>query len=300
MLPRRYIPPLEWRQVRIKEVLDTTRLLPAKLQDQLSQLYAQRISYVPALVIGPSGSLCETHDDTHHSAKTISGVTIYTSDFIRTVKFVYTDGSRSSEHKGSETHGAQHEMMLTAGEHITDIFIWRHDWTCGLQFVTNFGRCSPHFGEFSGIPMVARSKGGVLVGIMSLIQQHEFGRLFRKIQGIWRHDVVDMVPKEEDVFSDYFGSHGGRPFNDRVVVRNSNMTISNIEVGCGSFIESLQITYLDTAGQGQREIQTECHGGPSDKKKKFTLEPGENITSVSGKHDDQRITQMIFVTDQGR
>ena len=63
-----------------------------------------------------------------------------------------------------------------------EIFVWKHDWIDALQFVTNFGRCSPHVGGLWGTPTVARSKGGVLVGIISLIEQHSYGRLFRDFQ----------------------------------------------------------------------------------------------------------------------
>ncbi|CUA68618.1 hypothetical protein RSOLAG22IIIB_07994 [Rhizoctonia solani] len=295
--PKKTIPPLQWHQTRIRKVIHTIRLLPVEIQDRLSQLYSQRLSYIPALIIGPSDSSCQTHDDTHHAANTISSVTIYTSDFIRTVKFDYADTSKSSKHEGSESQGSEHNMVLIDGEYITEIFIWKHDWIDGLQFITNFGRCSPHFGGLWGVPTVARSKGGVLVGIISLIQQHSFGRLFRNFQGIWRHDAVDRVPKEEDVFSIYFGSHHGKPFNDRVVVRNSNMAILKINVGCGAYFDSLQLTYLDNSG---REVQTDRHGGAGGGKHEFVLEPGEHITSVSGKYDDQHITQMTFITDQGR
>ncbi|KDN36069.1 hypothetical protein RSAG8_11091, partial [Rhizoctonia solani AG-8 WAC10335] len=206
---------------------------------------------------GPGPAFAATHDDTHHAAKTISGVTIYTSDYIRTVKFDYADKSKSNKHEGSESQGSEHKMVLTDGEYITEIFVWKHDWIDGVQFVTNFGRCSPHFGGLWGTPTVWRNKGGVLAGIISLIKQHSYGRLFRDFQGIWRYDAVDTVPKEEDVFSDYFGSQAGKPFNDRVVVRNTDIAISKIEHEAGG-------------------------------------------TSVSGKYDDQQITQINFVTDQGR
>ncbi|CAE6469712.1 unnamed protein product [Rhizoctonia solani] len=300
--PRRYIPPLEWRQIRIKEVVETIRLLPAELQVQLSQLYAQRLSYIPAITVGPSDSSCQTHDDTPHATKTISGVTIYSSDYVRSMKFTYADKVSYSKHEGSESCGSEHEFRLTHGEHITEMFIWKGDWgyVNGLQLVTNYGRCSPHFGGVWGTPAVAKSKGGILVGVISLIKQHDYGRMFRNIQGIWRHDIVNAVPKEEDEFSDYFGFEHGKPFNDRIVVQNSNMAISKIEVGCGTIIDSIQLTYLDNRGQGQRVIRTERHGGSGGGRNTFALEPGEHITSVSGRYDDQRITQMNFVTDKGR
>ncbi|KEP46057.1 jacalin-like lectin domain protein [Rhizoctonia solani 123E] len=295
------IPPLHWRQIRVIKVMATTRLLPVELQNQLSQLYVKRLSYIPAVTIGPAGSPCRTQDDTSYASSQVSSVVIYSSDFIRTMKFTYVDKSSSTKHEGTEKDGSEHMFVLTNAEYITEMLIWGGDWVYGLQFVTNLGRCSPHYGGSGHTPSMARSKGGVLVGVISLIKQHEYGRLFHKIQGIWRHDVVNKVPKEDDVFSDYVGSKThGRSFNDRIVVRNSGMAISKIEMQCGTVIDSIQFTYTDKTSQGQNEFQTERHGGLGGHRKDFVLKPGEHIVSVSGKYDNEHITQMSFVTNKGR
>ncbi|CAE6473783.1 unnamed protein product [Rhizoctonia solani] len=299
--PGRNIPPLNWRQTRVRSVVDTIRLLPVELQGQLSQLYARRLSYVPAITIGPGDSTCKTHDDTPLAGQTISGATIYASDYIRSMKFVYVDKLIWSKHEGSESYGSEHDFVLGDGEYITEMLIWKSSWgyVNGLQLITNVGRCSPHFGGVWGTPTVVRSKGGVLVGIISLIKQHDYGRMFRDIQGIWRHDVFDTVPKEEDVFSDYFGSEKGKPFNDRIVVRNSDMAISKIEIWSDSVIDCLQFTYRDKASQGHNEAQTERHGGRGNRKE-FALETGEHVVSVSGRYNNERVTQLSFVTDKSR
>ncbi|KAL5631984.1 hypothetical protein ACGC1H_000119 [Rhizoctonia solani] len=269
----------------------TTRLLPVDLQNQLSQLYVKRLSYIPALTIGPADSPCRTQDDTPYASSEVSSVVIYSSDFIRTMKFVYADKSSSIKHEGTEKDGSEHKFVLTNAEYITEMLIWGGDWVYGLQFFTNLGRCSPHFGGSGHTPSMARSKGGVLVGVISLIKQHEYGRLFHKIQGIWRHAVVDKVPKEDDVFSDCFGSKHGRSFNDRIVVCNSDMTISKIEIRCCTVIDSIQ---------AQNDFQTERHGGMGGGRKEFILKPGEHIVSVSGKYNNEDITQISFVTNKGR
>ncbi|CUA68620.1 hypothetical protein RSOLAG22IIIB_07996 [Rhizoctonia solani] len=299
--PGRDIRPLDWRRTRVTNVLDTIRLLPVELQGRLSELYTRRLSYIPAITIGPSDSSCTTHDDTPLAGKTISGVSIYASDYIRSIKFSYADKLSWGKHEGSEACGSQHDFLLENGEYVTELLIWKSSWRYvnGLQLVTNSGRCSPHFGGVWGTPTVARSKGGVLVGIISLIKQHDYGRMFRDIQGIWRHDIFDKIPKEEDVFSDYFGSEHGKPFNDRIVVRNSDMAISKMEIWSGSVIDCLQFTYRDKAGQGRNETQTECHGGRGNRKE-FVLETDEHFVSVSGRYDNERITQLSFVTNKSR
>ncbi|KDN36065.1 hypothetical protein RSAG8_11087, partial [Rhizoctonia solani AG-8 WAC10335] len=293
----RFMAPRDWRQIRISEVMDTTRLLPVEIQYRLSQLYTQRLSCAPVIARGDDS---KTHDDTPFISMDVSSVTVYATAHIRSITFSYADKVTSSKHEGSDTGGSEHEFVLTDGEHITEMLVWKGDWVYGLQFVTNFGRCSLHFGGNWGIPTMARSRGGVLVGAASLIKKDQ--AVFRFQAGIWRHDIIDTIPKEEDLHSDYFGSQYGKPFNDRGIVRNSDIAISKIDLGCGSVIDSLQVTYHDSWGH---EIQTERHGGLGGRKNQFVLEPGEHIpgehiVSVSGRYDDRQITQMTFVTDKGR
>ncbi|CAE6459947.1 unnamed protein product, partial [Rhizoctonia solani] len=161
--------PVHWRQTRIREVVATTRLLPIELQDQLSRLYAQRLSYAPVITRGDHPH--KTCDGTPHSTKSVSKVIVHEAGHIRNITFLYADESLS-KHEGSGPGSSEHVFMLTAGEHITEVLIWKGDWIYGLQFITNFGRCSLPFGGGWGVPTVARSKGGVLVGAASLIKQH--------------------------------------------------------------------------------------------------------------------------------
>ncbi|GAB1525728.1 hypothetical protein RhiTH_008893 [Rhizoctonia solani] len=189
----RYTSPLSWRQIRITKVAPTIELLPPKIQEQLLELYARRLSYVPAITIGPGDSSGRTYDDTPHATKQISSVTVYASDWIRSMRFTYADKTCSTKHEGTEGHGAMHEFKLVEGEYITEMIIWRNQWQYigGLQFITNLGRCSPHFGggKLQVTPTVAKSKGGVLVGVISLLKQHDLDYLFSKIQAskVGRH-----------------------------------------------------------------------------------------------------------------
>ncbi|KAG8733072.1 hypothetical protein FRC11_008907 [Ceratobasidium sp. 423] len=267
-------------------------------------LYFQRLSYIPVVIIGPDETYSSVgrRDDTPQASRKVSSVIVDDSPFMRSVACVYLDKGSLSRQEISEMNIFGGEFVLAEGEYITEMLIWRDDGVVeGLQFVTNLGRCSRHFGRSSGTPTVARSKGGVLVGVVSADRSGGYVTRVAILQGIWRHDVVEKVPKEDDVFSDYFGSKDkGRPFNDRVVVRNSDMAISKIDVGCGAIIDSLKLTYIDNSGQGCNEYQTERHGGPGGGKGQFVLEAGEHITSVSGKYTDERIIQLSFVTNKGR
>ncbi|KAF8750855.1 hypothetical protein RHS01_09113 [Rhizoctonia solani] len=259
--------PLTWRQIRITKVAPTIELLPPKIQERLLELYAKRLSYVPAITIGPGDSSSKTYEDTPHATKQISSVTVYTSDWIRSMRFTYADKTCSIKHEGTEGYGAVHEFKLVEGEYITEMIIWhsQQQYIGGLQFITNLGRCSPHLGG-------ARLK----------------------------------VPKECDVFSDYYGSKDGRPFNDRIVVRNSDIAISQIEVWSAGVIDSIQhtpqqFTYVDSKNKAGSRILSDRHGGMGGSKKApFVLGSGEHIFGISGRHDNSRITQLTFITNRGR
>lgn len=62
--------------------------------------------------------------------------------------------------------------MVTTDEHITEMIVWsKADRVHGVQFVTSMGRVSPHYGNEKGmIPKHARSKGGVLGGLSSVVR----------------------------------------------------------------------------------------------------------------------------------
>lgn len=69
---------------------------------------------------------------------------------------------------------------------------------------------------------------------------------------MWRHDLLATWLKEEDTFSEYFGTSFGAPFNDRALVRgSSSMYISSISIYDESPINSMQVRlhkskFLDT------------------------------------------------------
>lgn len=60
----------------------------------------------------------------------------------------------------------------TTDEHIVEMIVWSDaDRVYGVQFITNMGRVSPHFGgEDKGVPTVAKSNGGILNGFSSIVR----------------------------------------------------------------------------------------------------------------------------------
>ncbi|KAG8697233.1 hypothetical protein FRC11_000168, partial [Ceratobasidium sp. 423] len=217
----------------------------------------------------------------------------------------YSDGTVSSKHGGGGHIGTEYEFTLAIGEHISEMLIWiEGDWLFGLQFITTTGRCSPQYGVHWGIPSVARPRGGVLVGFLSHTKLHpQYKEMFHGVQGIWRYDLVPRVPKEDDVYSEYFGdkNQNGRNFNDRVLVGNSSsIRISSVEVWSGEFIDSIQFTYTDNEGGRELKSSTLRHGGPGGSFHQFVLEDGEHIVTISGRQEVNHITQLCFGTNRGR
>ncbi|CUA68621.1 hypothetical protein RSOLAG22IIIB_07997 [Rhizoctonia solani] len=228
--------------------------------------------------------------------------------FIERISITYSDGITSTKHGGSGNAGAEYEFALFTGEYVTEVLIWMQGkYLYGLQFVTSMGRCSNQYGIHFGAPTVARCKGGVLVGFLSHTKLHpEHQEIYRNIQGIWRRDIVPRVPKEDDIYSDYFGDteENGQGFNDRVFVGNSaSIRISSVEIWSGEWIVGIRLNYVDIVDGRERRSPTTRRGGPGApgaSYHQFTLEDGEHIVTVSGRNEASCITQLCFVTNRGR
>ncbi|CAE6475107.1 unnamed protein product [Rhizoctonia solani] len=297
----------QWQVIKVCKVVPTISLLTSDLQMQLSELYAQRLSYIPSYGIGLIRNWHKTYDDNQYASKTISSITIRSSDYIELLSVTYADGTTSSNHGGGGHVGTYYKFALATGEHIIEMLTWIDgDWLLGLQFVTNMGRCSPQYGVHHDTPSVAKVKGGVLVGFLSRTKDHpEYREMFSSVQGIWRHDVLPRVPKEDDVYSEYFGDRHSdwseHVFNDRPLVGNSNsIHISSVQVWSGDSIESIQFTYTDNKSGQEFKCVSLRHGGPGGSFRQLVLEDGEHIVTVSGRHGEHRITQLCFGTNRGR
>ncbi|CAE6405285.1 unnamed protein product [Rhizoctonia solani] len=293
---------VEWRPIRIAAVTPTINLLASNLQTQLAELYAERLSYVPPLTIDPIRVFCKIYDDTINASKTIWKVVLRSSDYIDSLSITYLDGTTS---RGGGNGGDEHTFALTNGEHIMEILTCSDvEWLRGIQFITNTGRCSAIYGVFEGIPTISRSKGGILAGLSTSTKKSPTGQHWvTGVRGIWRHDLIPKVPKEDDVYSDYFGGQlqHGKGFNDRGLIGNSSSAyISSVEVRAHGDIHSIEITYTDTRDSKTRKFKAPRHGGSHGPHYRFDLERGEHIVSVSGTFNDSFLRQLCFGTNLGR
>ncbi|CAE6520629.1 unnamed protein product [Rhizoctonia solani] len=294
---------MEWRIIKVVSVVPTINLLASSLQTQLTELYAERLSYVPPLTIDPIRLHCKINDDTINASRTIWKIGIRSSDYIDSLSITYLDGVTS---RAGGDGGDEHTFTLANGEHVTEILTCcdGEKWLRGIQFITNTGRCSAIYGVLEGAPTISRSKGGVLAGFSTSTRKHSSGRDWvTGVRGIWRYDILPSVPKEGDVYSDYFGGQlqHGTGFNDRALIGNSSsMYISTVEVRAHGDIHSVEFTYTDARNGQTCKLKTPRHGGSHGPYFRFDLEKGEHIVSVSGSFNDHFMRQLCFVTNLGR
>ncbi|CAE6501971.1 unnamed protein product [Rhizoctonia solani] len=227
------------QRIVVNKVAPTISLLSGDLQTRLSELYAQRLSYVPPNGVGPIDCEHKTYDDNMHVSRKISSIKIRSSNYIELLSISYSDGVISSSHGGGGHVGTEYEFAL--------------------------------------VPDGPRVFGG--------------------------RELVPRVPKEEDVYSEYFGDKGqnGCIFNDRVIIGNSNaLYISSIQVWWSDLVYSIQFTYSDHVDGRELNLSTARHGGPGNQYNQFALEDGEYIVTISGRQAVNCITQLCFVTNRGR
>ncbi|CAE6495894.1 unnamed protein product [Rhizoctonia solani] len=295
-------PASEWRPIRIIVGAPTLRLLANGIQTRLTELYDELLSYVPPLTTHPIGYLWKIDDHTDDASRTISKVVLHSTGHIVGLSVNYLDGATS---RAGREAGNVHTFALTNGEHIVEMLTCDSgEWLHGIQFITNKGRCSVIYGILEGIPVISRSKGGILAGFSISSKQHpEWGYLMTSARGIWRYDLIPRVPKENDVYSDYYGARlrHGTGFNDRALIGNSSsMYISSVEVWSGSEIDGIQLTYEDNRDGRNNQLKTERHGGSGGGHHQFKLGDGEYIASISGRYNEQFLTQLCFVTNLGQ
>jgi hypothetical protein len=181
----------QWCQVKARRVIPTTDLLSCELKEHLNALYTSLLSYSPASMIGITENQTAIDDDLK-VLYAISSVKIRSSGMVDCLTFTYVNGMQSKQHggqggiesdfplKNSRSFGKQIPIFFNnrlADEYITEIITWsgvEHDseWVYGIQFVTNEGRVSRHYGGTGGTPTVLKSKNGALVGLFSMTRVH--------------------------------------------------------------------------------------------------------------------------------
>ncbi|CAE6463352.1 unnamed protein product [Rhizoctonia solani] len=232
-----------WRLIRVLMASPTINLLSNDLQARLTDLYSEKFSYAPSLTIGSIGFQHKIEDDANNASRTISSVEIHSTNEIIGLSIKYLDDVVS---RGGRDVGNRHIFALNKGEYIIEMLTCAgNEWLHGIQFITNTGRCSVIYGALIGTPTISKSKGGVLVGFSTRSKKHpEWDYLITGVKGIWSYDLMPSIPKENDIYSDYFGATNQcqRDFSDRELIGNSSsMHIKNVEVWAGGGIDGIQV-----------------------------------------------------------
>ncbi|KAG8713592.1 hypothetical protein FRC08_013058 [Ceratobasidium sp. 394] len=296
--------PCEWVQTRIVRVVPVTELLSHDLKTQVTNLHSALLSYFP-LDFNGIGEHGGSFDGTDHAMKIITSIAVQCAGHIYSLTVNYLDGSRSEQYGG--TSDRQHIFKIRKEEFVTEIVVWNdpgQEAISGVQFITNLGRVSPHYGGHGGTPAVLSSKDGCLVAFCGRLVNHSQVKvnMISQVQAVWRRNVMETCDFQYSVF---LGGSGGIPFNDRAYIGSSGSGfIRSIRIKCSSdktglYIDSIQAEYGDNSSGKVTYSMGPCHGGLQGEETLFQLEPGEYITAVIG-NNSSYVYQLGFVTNNGR
>ncbi|KAG9088128.1 hypothetical protein FRC06_002222, partial [Ceratobasidium sp. 370] len=160
------ISPFQWSQARILRVIPTTDLLGSKLNAEVQNLYMALLSYRPPVLEGRAH--VKSFDGTPHTGKMIESIVIYAARYVDSLTIRYSGGITFGPHGGRGGH--EHVFCINKGEFIVGVVVWKnHEATCAIQFVTNLGRISPHYGGSEGRPSVLDCEDSALVAFSGQI-----------------------------------------------------------------------------------------------------------------------------------
>ncbi|KAG8724806.1 hypothetical protein FRC09_013992, partial [Ceratobasidium sp. 395] len=166
----RGVHPFGWAQARIIRVIPTTDLLGSDLKAEIEALYSGILSYYPSIIEGNSiggGSF----DGTPLALKSIKSIVVHAGSLIDSLATSFSDGTTSDRYGGSG--GLKQVFCLRPDEFIIEVVVWTNEeTTCGIQFVTNQGRISPHYGGDGGMPSVLYCDGGALAAFAGKVKKN--------------------------------------------------------------------------------------------------------------------------------
>ncbi|KAH7332706.1 hypothetical protein B0J17DRAFT_678485 [Rhizoctonia solani] len=165
--------PTSWRVVKIHRVAPITDILGDKLRESVERLFTNSLIYRSPSVGSPYGFV---FDSTTNGLLTIDRITVWWFEWrIRDISIKYVGGAVSGPYSFAISHPetTSDTLVLAAGEHITDLFVWHHTdgWIAGIQFVKNGQECSPIYGIkdrepiATNPPVLLSGNGNALLGI---------------------------------------------------------------------------------------------------------------------------------------
>ncbi|KAG9082058.1 hypothetical protein FS749_007144 [Ceratobasidium sp. UAMH 11750] len=173
--------PSKWVPARIVRVISTTELLQNDLKAEIEALYSELLSYRPSVMEGNSiGG--NSFDGTPHALKPIRSIVVHADSLVDSLTTTYSNGASLVRHGGPG--GKEQKFCLRHDEFIVEVLVWTdQETTCGIQFVTNKGRISPHYGGDEGTPSVLNCDGGSLAAFSGKVKQHSY----------WKKDMIYRI-----------------------------------------------------------------------------------------------------------
>ncbi|KAG8743839.1 hypothetical protein FRC10_011306 [Ceratobasidium sp. 414] len=196
------IQPHEWALARIVRVVPVTELLENNLKSQIADLYSALLSYQP-LNLDEIQKHSGSFDGTDHAMKIITGIIVQGADHIYSLTINYLDGSRSEQYGGPSDQ--EYVFKLRKDESVAEVIVWNdpgQEGISGIQFTTNLGRVSPHYGGHGGTPTVQSSKDGCLVTFSGRFVNHSDLRvkMIAQIQASIEQQLAKLTQARDDVF----------------------------------------------------------------------------------------------------
>ncbi|QRV82452.1 Jacalin-like lectin domain protein [Ceratobasidium sp. AG-Ba] len=311
--------PSRWSLARVVRVIPIVDILPDDIKQLLETLYSGLLSYRPLVLDGNSvGGY--SFDGTPHALKTIKSIVVHSDSTVDSLQLSYADGMITESYGGPG--GNKQSFHLQPGiftpslpptlvtftfssidEFIVEIMVWTDDETmCAIQFISNKGRVSPHYGGDNGVPRVLNSEGGALSAFSGKIKKNSYWKrdMVYRVQAIWRHNLAPLGLTRGHQYSDYIGGSSGVPFNDWPYSKPAETAfISEISIQGEKYIESIQATYTMSHLGQTSFVQKPRHGNTTGQGRAFVLRPGEYFVKAHGRYDDY-IIQLCLVTSRGR
>ncbi|CAE6497195.1 unnamed protein product [Rhizoctonia solani] len=287
-----------WEIIKVTKVIPITDILDRAIQQRIKELYANRsiLSWSPSAGISPQFRF----DDAVHGLRLVMQIEIGFSDVrIESLSICYADGLTAGPYGRSGDATRLDQVDLAQGEFITDIFIWPTDrFIAALQLVKNTGYVSPIYGAMRGItrsPRLLSGNGKALVGLSGGYDTNGITQL----QAVWRNDIETINYRCTE--TSFVGGEDGDFWNDlrfignRFTARISGVTARSPSAG---YLSGFQITYTSLVGGYPAHQKSPVHGTEDGPVTCWTLEDGQYITGVRGRHDGTSICELQFMTNR--
>ncbi|KEP48104.1 putative jacalin domain protein [Rhizoctonia solani 123E] len=287
-----------WDIIKVTKVIPITDILDHAIQQRIKQLYANRNVFFRSPSIGGSSQFGFEGDG--NGLYLVRRIEIgFSNECIESLSIRYADGAIAGPYGLSGNTTRLDTLVLAQGEFVTDIFIWPTDhFIASLQLVKNTGYVSPIYGATRGITQPLRLLNGNGKALAGLSGGYDNVGI-TQLQAVWRRDL-EFINYERSATT-FIGGEDGDFWNDLSCIGDRSSTrISGITArspGAG-YLSDFQTTYTSLSDGYPAHQESPVHGTEDGPVTSWTLEGGQYITGVRGRHDGASICELQFTTNQ--